>query len=808
MRAASQGTVTLVALCFVTVLGIVLGSYLAVCSRAMNLANRGFQQDLAQQLAELGIEEGLRAFNKNDWADWSNGISVDWNTTTYAASKRAIATVTFPAGKFGQGTTATVKIRVDNYDARVVGSSWSNSADYEANDLVGRNGIWYRAAKENLNATPNNISNLDDWIPAPIPWQWTSNVTYRQYDVVNRNGVWYRYHSATPSTNGPPNGTYWTVIGAIYGSYSGSTYYNLNDIVYYGAPYQWITCTDAGWGGDAWDYAAISWRWMNTRTYAVGDVVYQGGVWYRCVASSTNNSPPNTTYWENALGGSVSSWVSGVDYNLGDAVYYGTNNQWYRCVLAHTSSGSILPDNTAYWANTPAYSSAWDSGKEYSTNDVVHYNGIWYLCINGGDSTVGANPSTASTYWIGANTTNTSYIWSTGSHSSGSYRCYGGVWYRCTASATSQSPNDTGYWTAAWSNGFGVTTGAPVIYAEATIAIGGNRSSVVQLRAPIAPAALFPNAVGATSDITITTATGRVDSFDSSVGSYSSQSSSATTNHSAVLAAATSLSILGTTEVRGYVAYPNPPTNLSVGTTVKSYTSSASPNVDPSRVSRSAYVPVFDPLPRGGLLTAFSDDDFPKGSLITATATLNLGTPGAVAPSRYYFNSDLQTGSSETINTININGPVILYINGSLRMRSGGVIYVNSTGSAEIHVANRLIFESGTNGIVNRSPTTSAPNPKNLVIIADTSTNNVQSLSYRDLAGVIYMPYTTNASGLQVGTGIAVYGALSASEVTFSSEATVHYDTSLRHATIPGVDQPYGVTQWRVLPQTEQATMP
>ncbi len=51
---SSRGTVSLVALCFVVVLGIVLGSYLAACSRAMNLSNRSFQSTLSQQLAEFG----------------------------------------------------------------------------------------------------------------------------------------------------------------------------------------------------------------------------------------------------------------------------------------------------------------------------------------------------------------------------------------------------------------------------------------------------------------------------------------------------------------------------------------------------------------------------------------------------------------------------------------------------------------------------------------------------------------------------------------------------------------------------------
>jgi hypothetical protein len=62
---------------------------------------------------------------------------------------------------------------------------------------------------------------------------------------------------------------------------------------------------------------------------------------------------------------------------------------------------------------------------------------------------------------------------------------------------------------------------------------------------------------------------------------------------------------------------------------------------------------------------------------------------------------------------------------------------------------------------------------------------------------------------LEIRTGVVIYGALSANEITFNSEANVHYDTSLRYATFTGVDQPYAISQWRELTNaSELATMP
>jgi hypothetical protein len=94
---SDRGSVVLLALCFVAVIGISLASYLALSSRAMTLSNRTVKQGLGQQLAELGVEEGLRAMNLNLFsgadataaqADWSSGgTSVGWTLDT--TNKRA-----------------------------------------------------------------------------------------------------------------------------------------------------------------------------------------------------------------------------------------------------------------------------------------------------------------------------------------------------------------------------------------------------------------------------------------------------------------------------------------------------------------------------------------------------------------------------------------------------------------------------------------------------------------------------------------------------------------------------------------------
>ena len=807
------------ALCFTVVIGISLASYITLSSRAMQLSNRSFQAGVSKQLAEVGIEEALRAFSKNDWNGWSNsGITVTWDTATHAANKRAIGTISFPAGKFGQGTKASVKIRVDNYDAAHLGASWSNSKTYRINDLVGYNGVWYSSvANSNSNRTPG-VTNLAWWVPAPIIWTWSSNTSYTAYqDIVCYNGSWWLCDT-THTSGSSFTWSNWTWVPAPDLVWSSWAWYEEGQYVYRTSDNTWYRCTadHFAFGWDGSKFTVASWSYRASATYSFDEVVHYNGSWYRYInASSGSGITPgsNVAYWENALSGSMHGWNSSVNYNLGDVVYHSGTSAWYRCTRAH--SGQTPSGSSAYWANTPLFSTEWDADRQYSQNDTVRYNGVWYLSLTGTNNYGRTPPTTApyyDSYW--ASTADTTRQWNASTnYAVGAYRCYGGVWYRCIKTGNAgKSPNDTEFWTAAWSNSWGITTGAPVVYAEGivtlddrgTVTTDDDIANRTQLRAPIAPAPLFPNAAGATGDLTITTGTGTVDSYDSSLGTYGGSN----LTDSAVLAAKGTLAINGTTAVKGYLAASSLPANISTGTTVQDLDGPVSPNLASDRLSRSPYVPQFDTLPLGGLTSAFANNDFPKGLVIPVPSgtgnSVNLGTPGATTPSRYYYNDTLKIGSSHAMSRLNINGPVILYVKGFLQIESGGIIEIMENGSAEIHTGGHARILGS--GILNRTQ-----NPQKLILLTDSSLSAdtyVANATNPDFYGVIYAPNITATVGLEIRTGVNLYGAVSAKEVTFSSEAELHYDTSLRYATFSGVDQPYAVTEWRELPVTEQATMP
>ena len=107
-----RGSIVLVALCLVTVLGVAVVGLLAVCARTMELSNRAFCYTSSTQLAEIGMEEAL----------WS--LDQQLNTSGYAWSGWTLATVngvatatkTLTGFATNTGLQGTVNITVQYYN--------------------------------------------------------------------------------------------------------------------------------------------------------------------------------------------------------------------------------------------------------------------------------------------------------------------------------------------------------------------------------------------------------------------------------------------------------------------------------------------------------------------------------------------------------------------------------------------------------------------------------------------------------------------------------------------------------------------
>jgi len=502
----------------------------------------------------------------------------------------------------------------------------------------------------------------------------------------------------------------------------------------------------------------------------------------------------------------ATNWSSGEDnYDTADIVWY--LGKWYQCVTAHGVTTTVPIDSSANWASAP---SRWNSLVSYSAGDIVIQGGAVYRCS--GATHTNQQPPNA-TYW----TSITANTWSLAtSYSVDDVAWHGGTLYRCIADHTNQTPPNTAYWAS-----------VPVIYAEgAAVLTGTNTANIeTQLRAEIEPAPLFPNAVGATqstsSSVSLASATGRVDSYNSLTGAYSSVGSAE--NYSAVIGGP-SVTISGATAVRGHIAAVS--SSLGTTTTVKSASSPASPNTDPSRVSTSYYVPAFtvNSITDGGNL--------PNGTTRLDDGPNTLGTVGATTPSVYNIVTTSQYGSNysglylpDTADILTIQGPVVLNVTGSLYLDAGR-IRILSTGSLILRFTSQLWIGNNSStggGIVNEAPSSANPDPSRVLLIATTTYNSSSYnyyWSYQPFHGLIYMPngylhlWNSGYNGDR-------YGAFAARNVYYQHAAYLHYDTSLRitgglgtyvnsaGTRVSVIDAPFQVSRLRELTDpTERITLP
>src|SRR4051812_6889780 len=108
--APQRGSVLIVALLLCAVIGISLGSYIALGKSSMRLANRSFYNTSAINLAETGVEEAVWCFNQ---ATSGVAVATAWNgwTTTGIYAKR-----TYTDFSLSANATASVRVIAENYN--------------------------------------------------------------------------------------------------------------------------------------------------------------------------------------------------------------------------------------------------------------------------------------------------------------------------------------------------------------------------------------------------------------------------------------------------------------------------------------------------------------------------------------------------------------------------------------------------------------------------------------------------------------------------------------------------------------------
>jgi len=300
------------------------------------------------------------------------------------------------------------------------------------------------------------------------------------------------------------------------------------------------------------------------------------------------------------------------------------------------------------------------------------------------------------------------------------------------------------------------------------------------LTATSAPAPLFVNALAATTSTVVFSSGGSVDSYNSSLGNYASQ----TPTFSAIIASDATPSGSATVQlvnaqVKGYVAslFSAGP-SYSTSATLKGPTTPGTTKIDTSRISTSPYQPVFTIKTISGSGTTL--DNPATGSVTT------LGAPSDTSPQVYYSTGLNLIGTTKII----VDGPVRIVVSGAFYVGlNGGTpsIEVTSNGTLEVFTAGDIaIYGNGMNNLTE--------DPSRMVIYGTNNYTVPDMNTATPYHGVIYTP----SGNFTIAGNSTVHGAVVAKKVSLTGSApAVHYDVNLRSKVFAGVVTPFAISDWR-----------
>jgi hypothetical protein len=315
-------------------------------------------------------------------------------------------------------------------------------------------------------------------------------------------------------------------------------------------------------------------------------------------------------------------------------------------------------------------------------------------------------------------------------------------------------------------------TSSPTFISEAEVTLSDGTVLKRQLETTGSLAPSFVNAVGATTGRVRFHAGGTLDSYDSSLGTYASQ----TPGYSAVVLSQSTSSFpgvrLNTANVDGYVVgVSSNPVSYSTGATILGPNTPNTEEIDPSRIlteSQPNQPQYTENVPNTATPIAIN---------LSGTQSMTLGSNAANAPMAYYVYQDLVLAGNSVLN---IQGPVIIvaYANVSITDQAQIVIATTdkTTGggpnvSLELHVSYGNMSIGG-GGIVNNTLS-----PERLLVMSTWNQLGTLSMSTTTpFYGVMDFP----SNSLSIMGSPTIYGALVASSITFWGSPSIHYDVHLQ----------------------------
>ena len=293
-----------------------------------------------------------------------------------------ICTIQHSAGATFAGDSANWAQYVEGFEYE---NLWNPATAYQPGDVVKYGGNNYIAKTQHTDSfVPSSVGSVNwDLFSEGLSYQsdWSNTTSYAIGEVVKLNGYNYLAIADSPSTA--------FTVTAVTASNDQFTIASTNGIVVG----MTVRFTGTTFGG-----VFTTGRYY-VKTVAAGNITISttsGGATYNVTADASGTmtatvsaEPPNTSYWAAISHGIFwrGDWLDDTEYNLGDAVKYGSNS--YICVLGHRSEaddGSTLGTAGGGQANSRpdidvsgTYWNALTIGNELSvlttTGDMVYYGG-------------------------------------------------------------------------------------------------------------------------------------------------------------------------------------------------------------------------------------------------------------------------------------------------------------------------------------------------------------------------------------------------------------------------------------------------
>jgi len=392
------------------------------------------------------ITLGLEA-NSGDWNQFVEGT--DWKNTWTVSTRYKLNDVVRYGGInyiciTGHTSAATVALGLENSSAnwqvytqgQEYLGTWVTATRYKLNDIVKYGaGLWICTTQHSAGATfAGDSANWAQYVEGfEYENLWNPATAYQPGDVVKYGGNNYiaktqHTDAFAPSSVGSANWDLFSEGLSYQGDWSNTTSYSIGEVVKLNgynylavadSPSTAFTVTAVVAATDTFTIAStngivvgMTVRFTGTtfggvfttgryyvKTVAAGNITISttsGGTTFNVTADASGSmtatvsaEPPNTTYWAAISHGIYwrGDWLDDTEYNLGDAVKYGSNS--YICVLAHRSEaddGSTLGTAGGGQANSrpdiDASGTYWNAltiGNELSvlttTGDMVYYGG-------------------------------------------------------------------------------------------------------------------------------------------------------------------------------------------------------------------------------------------------------------------------------------------------------------------------------------------------------------------------------------------------------------------------------------------------